>query len=99
MLSIKCARLVKGLTVGELAKKAGLGTSTVSQIESGAKSPSLATFMKIAEAMGFRASQLFWLEEQYRSMKKENYTDEEIRRKLLICAIKLEESQDSQNQN
>ena len=52
MLSIKCARLVKGLTVGELAKKAGLGTSTVSQIESGAKSPSLATFMKIAEALG-----------------------------------------------
>ena len=97
MLSIKCARLVKGLTVGELAKKAGLGTSTVSQIESGAKSPSLATFMKIAEALGYKASQLFWLEEQYRSMKKENYTDEEIRRKLLVCAVKLEE--ESQNQN
>ena len=99
MLSIKCARLVKGLTVGELAKRASLGISTVSQIESGAKSPSLATFMKIAEALGYKASQLFWLEEQYRNMK-ENYTDDELRRKLLICAVKLEEeSQDSQNQN
>ena len=100
MLSIKCARIVKGMAVGELAKKAGLGSSTVSQIESGAKTPSLKTFIRIAEALGYRASQLFWLEEQYRNMKKENYTDEELRRKLLVCAIKLEEeSQGSQNQN
>ena len=96
MLSVKCARIVKGLTVGELAKKAGLGTSTVSQIENGKKSPSLATFMKIAEALGYKASQLFWLEEQYRILKKENCTDEELRMKLLVCAVKLEDSQDQE---
>ena len=100
MLSIKCARLVKGMTVGELAKKSGLSSSNISGMESGAKCPSLASFIKIAEGLGYKASQLFWLEEQYRNMKKENYTDDELRRKLLICAIKLEEeSQDSQNQN
>ncbi len=93
MLSIKCARIVKGLTVGELAKRASLGISTVSQIESGAKSPSLTSFLKISEALGFKPSQIMWLEEQYQEMKK-NYTDEECYRKLLVCAIKLIESTD-----
>ena len=92
MLSIKCARVVKGLKSGELAKKANLGTSSISQIESGKKSPSIESFIRIAEALGYRPSQLMWLEEQYQEMKKDkDYTDEELYRKLLLCAIQLEE--------
>jgi transcriptional regulator with XRE-family HTH domain len=47
---IKSARLARGLSVAELAKKAGVNPASVYRIEAGAK-PQAATYRKLAKAL------------------------------------------------
>ena len=49
---IKCERLKKSLKQYELAKKAGISNTFLSDIEVGRTSPSLKTLDKIAKALG-----------------------------------------------
>jgi transcriptional regulator with XRE-family HTH domain len=56
---IKSLRLARELQQRQLAEKAGLAPSMVSQIESGRLSPSLATLGKIAGALGVPIANLF----------------------------------------
>ena len=49
--AIRICRSVKGLSQKELASKAGIGTSHISLIEAGKRSPSLATVQKICDAL------------------------------------------------
>lgn len=48
-----------GLTGAQLAAKAGMVPSAVSQIETGRRSPSSASVVKLAEALGARPGDLF----------------------------------------
>ena len=56
---IKSLRLERGLQQRQLAEKANLAPSMVSQIESGRLTPSLNTLRKIAEALGVAIATLF----------------------------------------
>lgn len=56
--SIKSARMNKGLTQAELAKKLGMSPSYIGQYESGNRSPKPETLMKIAEALGVSPASL-----------------------------------------
>lgn len=56
---LKYIRSSRGLTQAQLAKKAGLGQSTIGQIESGAKDPSISTLRKIAAALDIEMAVLF----------------------------------------
>lgn len=49
---IKCERLKKSLKQYELAKKAGISNTYLSDIEVGRTSPSLKTLDKISKALG-----------------------------------------------
>jgi transcriptional regulator with XRE-family HTH domain len=48
-----------GLTGAQLAERAGMAPSAVSQIETGRRSPSATSVMKLAEALGVEAGDLF----------------------------------------
>lgn len=50
-LRIKKARIEKGLTQAELAKKLGMSTSYIGQYESGNRKPKQETLLKIADAL------------------------------------------------
>ena len=52
MESIRKRRLAKGLTQKELAEKADVTESQISQIETGKRKPSFETLLKISEALG-----------------------------------------------
>jgi len=56
---IKALRGERGLQQRQLAEKAGLTPSMVSQIESGRLTPSLPTLGKLAGALGVAIGQLF----------------------------------------
>lgn len=47
------------MTLDQLAEATGLNKGYLSRIESGGKSPSIATLLKLAEALGVSAGQLF----------------------------------------
>lgn len=49
--AIRICRAAKGLSQKELAAKAGIGSSHISLIEAGKRSPSLATVEKICKAL------------------------------------------------
>ena len=49
--AIRICRAAKGLSQKELAAKAGIGSSHISLIEAGKRSPSLGTVEKICEAL------------------------------------------------
>lgn len=49
--AIRICRAAKGLSQKELASKAGIGSSHISLIEAGKRSPSLATVEKICDAL------------------------------------------------
>ena len=49
--AIRICRAAKGLSQKELAAKAGIGSSHVSLIEAGKRSPSLATVEKLCDAL------------------------------------------------
>lgn len=55
---IKRARIDKGLTQAELAKKLGMSPSYIGQYESGNRRPKPETLMKIAEALGVSPASL-----------------------------------------
>ena len=53
------ARNIAKLTQEQLAEKVGIGTTYISDIERGAKFPSLSLFIKIVDALG-ESSDLFF---------------------------------------
>lgn len=55
-LSIKRERLAAGLSLTELAKRAGVAKSTLSQLESGIGNPSIETLWSLAMAMGLQVT-------------------------------------------
>ncbi len=58
-LSIKRERLAAGLSLTELAKRAGVAKSTLSQLESGIGNPSVETLWSLAMAMGLQVTRFF----------------------------------------
>jgi transcriptional regulator with XRE-family HTH domain len=56
---LKYLRQSRDLTQGELAKKAGVAQSTIAQIESGRKDPSISTLKMIAKALDIEMAILF----------------------------------------
>ena len=57
--AIKTLRFVRNLTQGQLAKKAKLSQSMLSEIERGIKDPSLSTLVKLAKALDVKVVELF----------------------------------------
>lgn len=55
---IKSLREAAGLSQNELARRAGVSQSGLSYIESGEKSPSVDTLLRIADALGVTVSEL-----------------------------------------
>jgi transcriptional regulator with XRE-family HTH domain len=55
---LRKVRTEKGLSQEELADRAGLHRTYISQIERGLKSPSLRSLEQIAEALGMSVSEL-----------------------------------------
>ena len=53
-VELRTARLRAGLTLRELARRAGTSHATLAAYESGRKAPSVATFDRIVRAAGFR---------------------------------------------
>ena len=58
-LKLKQARLQKGMTQAELAKKAGLNTNAYAKIERGVSDPVLATIKKLSKALDLKSSDIF----------------------------------------
>lgn len=58
-LSIKRERQSAGLSLTELAKRAGVAKSTLSQLESGIGNPSIETLWSLATAMGLQVTRFF----------------------------------------
>src|SRR5476651_124875 len=58
-LSIKRERQCAGLSLTELAKRAGVAKSTLSQLESGIGNPSIETLWSLATAMGLQVTRFF----------------------------------------
>lgn len=56
--NIRFMRFERGISQKDLAKRAGLSQSTVAQLESGLKSPSLSTMEKIAKELQLETYQL-----------------------------------------
>lgn len=56
---LKMLRITKGLSQSELAKKAKVDRSYISQIETGKVSPSLAVLERIAKALGCNLKDFF----------------------------------------
>ena len=56
---IRRAREAKGWSQAKLAGASDMGVSGISQIETGARNPSVATLAKIAEALGVDVADLF----------------------------------------
>jgi len=54
---IKELRTAAGYSQNELAKRAGIAQSSLSYLESGAKSPSIETLLQICEALGVSLSE------------------------------------------
>ena len=57
-LNIKFARIKLKIRQGELAEKIGITKCSLSQIEAGKQSPSMATLEKIAVGLGTTVSEL-----------------------------------------
>ncbi|MBD1321250.1 helix-turn-helix domain-containing protein [Gordonia hankookensis] len=56
--SLKRERTRAGLSIGELARRAGIGKSTLSQLESGDGNPSVETLWALSTALGLQFSAL-----------------------------------------
>jgi transcriptional regulator with XRE-family HTH domain len=56
---LKYMRERRNMTQAELASKSGVSQSTIAQIESGKKDPSLSTIKKVAEALDVHIAVLF----------------------------------------
>ena len=53
---LKNHRKSLGITLTELADRVGIRAATICEIETGKRTPTLATFMKIAEALGMEVT-------------------------------------------
>lgn len=58
-MAIKRERLNAGLSVSELAKRAAVAKSTLSQLEAGTGNPSIETLWALAQAMGLQVTRFF----------------------------------------
>lgn len=56
---LRRARKAKGLTQDQLAEKSRVGQATISELEQGDKSPTLAVAMRLAEALDASITDLF----------------------------------------
>lgn len=61
-LLVAHARVKRGLTIRELAKRAGISKSHVERIEAGETSPSLEVMCQIAKALEMPITELFIFE-------------------------------------
>ncbi|MGH3267186.1 MAG: helix-turn-helix domain-containing protein, partial [Trebonia sp.] len=57
-MSLRRERAKTGLSLTELARRAGIAKSTLSQLESGSGNPSLETLWALANALGVPLSRL-----------------------------------------
>ena len=55
---VKAARLTQGHSLSHLAKQAGLGKGSLSELEAGRRNPTLATLYSLADALGVPLSHL-----------------------------------------
>jgi transcriptional regulator with XRE-family HTH domain len=55
---IKIERIMHDWTMEQLAERAGLGTTTIANVESGSSSPNLETIEKLAVSLGFKIHEL-----------------------------------------
>ena len=55
---VKIERIMRDWTMEQLAEKAGLGTTTISQVENGSGSPTLDTIEKLANGLGLKVHEL-----------------------------------------
>ena len=60
--SLKDKRSELGLTQAELAERCGVTRKTVNTVENGVFVPSTVLSLKMAEVLGVRVEELFWLE-------------------------------------
>lgn len=56
--TLRRARIKKGLTQAELAKKAGLNTNAYAKVERGESEPTLATVKKLSHALGVKSTDI-----------------------------------------
>ena len=56
---VRALRQQRGLTLQQLADQAGIGRSYLSRLERGEKAPSIATVVRLAEALDVQVSHLF----------------------------------------
>jgi putative transcriptional regulator len=59
---IRVARAERNLSQGELARSAGVSRQTISSIETGEYCPSTLLALRLAQVLGVRVDELFWLE-------------------------------------
>ena len=59
---IKARRTELDLTQAELAEKVGVTRKTVNTVENGVFTPSATLAIRLAQALGIRVEQLFWIE-------------------------------------
>src|ERR1700759_1632738 len=97
-------RLEKGLSQGDIEKRAGLLRCYLPRVETGHTVPSLDTLAKIAQALDLPLAQFFAEDSLGREMNTQKLTDEELRfltqirryssnlndsdRKLLLAMVK-----------
>lgn len=70
--AIRICRAAKGLSQKELAFKAGIGSSHISLIEAGKRSPSLGTIEKICEALNVPTHLVMLLAAEARDIQAEH---------------------------
>lgn len=59
--AVRSARLARGISQEDLAARAGLDRSYMSSIERGAQNPGIVSVLRVANALGMTASELFSL--------------------------------------
>lgn len=69
---IKIERIMRDWTMEQLAEKAGLGTTTIGQVENGSSSPTLDTIEKLANALGFKIHELLIFDDLEKFTRKNN---------------------------
>lgn len=57
-MNVKIARVKKGVTIQELAKRAGMSVTTISRLERGVGHARMFSVNKIAEALGVEVEDL-----------------------------------------
>jgi transcriptional regulator with XRE-family HTH domain len=66
--TIKMERLKRNMKAKELAKKAGIAPTYLSEIENEKQAPSLKTLHKISVALGIKMEDLFLISKKYKEV-------------------------------